>query len=91
MSAIIYKYQMPVMEDFIMNLPVGANIIRVADIEGMLYLWAIVNPDLPSEPRRFMAYKTGSPMTEDYGLEYIGFCAINVQMELGLYIFEVVE
>ena len=84
---VIWKYQMPVLERFTMKLPKGAEIIRVADQEGMLWLWAIVNSNAPDEERHFVAVKCGANVPEG-NLKYIGFCAIFVQQELGLYIFE---
>lgn len=86
---VIFKYQMPVLEAFTMNLPAGAEIIRVTDQGGMFWLWAVVDTDAPTEERHFRAFKTGAAMPDDVRLRYVGFCAIFVQMELGLYIFEV--
>jgi len=88
---IIFKYQMPVLEDFEMMLPEGADIIRMEDQGGMFWLWAVVNTDAPLKVRKFKAFKTGAAMPVDVELKYIGFCAVFVQMELGLYIFEVMS
>lgn len=88
---IIFKYQMPVLEQFSMELPKGAEIIRMADQGGLFWLWAVVDTEQPIETRNFMAFKTGAAMPRDIRLEYVGFCAVFVQMELGLYIFEVME
>ncbi len=85
---VIFKYQMPVLEQFTMRLPQGAEIIRVADQGGMFWMWAVVRTDAPDEERHFRAYKCGGKMPDDLQLRYIGFCAVFVQMELGLYIFE---
>lgn len=86
---IIFKYQMPVLEDFKMTLPTGAEIIRMESQGGMFWLWAVVDTDLPTENRKFKAFKTGAAIPRDLDLTYVGFCAVYVQMELGLYIFEV--
>lgn len=88
---VIYKYQMPVLEQFEMELPVGAEILRVQDMDGMFWMWAMVNTESPTERRKFVAFKTGAKIPDDLNIKYIGFCAIFVQMELGLYIFEVVS
>ena len=85
---VIFKYQMPVLEQFTMQLPVGAQIIRMEDQGGMFWLWAVVRTDVPDETRRFRAFKCGGKIPDDLNLEYIGFCAVFVQQELGLYIFE---
>lgn len=86
---VIYKYQMPVLERFTMKLPQGAQIIRVADQGGMFWMWAVVDTTLPDEERHFAAVKCGANMPDVPWTLYIGFCAIYVQQELGLYIFEV--
>lgn len=85
---VIFKYQMPVKERFTMQLPKGAQIIRVADQDGMFWLWAVVDTRLPDVERKFVAVKCGANVPEDRVLNYLGFCAIFVQQELGLYIFE---
>jgi len=88
---VIFKYQMPVLEQFTMKLPRGAEIIRVADQGGMFWLWAVVHTDSPDEERKFWAFKCGGKMPEGVPLKYVGFCAVFVQMELGLYIFEEID
>ncbi len=84
----IFKYQMPVLEQFEMKLPYGAMIIRMESQGGMFWLWALVDTNAPIETRKFRAFKTGAPVPPDLKLQYLGFCAVFVQMELGLYIFE---
>lgn len=86
---VIFKYQIPVLERFTMNLPAGAEIIRMQDQGGMFWCWAVVNTNAPLEDREFMAFKTGAKIPDGLNLRYVGFCAVFVQMELGLYIFEV--
>lgn len=86
---VIFKYQMPVLERFTMSLPQGAEIIRMEDQGGMFWLWAVVDTNAPMTERHFHAYKTGAAMDATANLKYVGFCAVFVQMELGLYIFEV--
>lgn len=85
---VIYKYQMPVLEQFEMQLPQDAYILRVADQGGMFWLWAIIDTELPNETRKFRAFKCGGSIPTHLNLKYVGFCCINVQQELGLYIFE---
>lgn len=85
---VIFKYQMPVLEQFTMKLPAGAQIIRMQDQGGLFWLWAVVNTEAPLEERRFRVFKTGAKIPDGLNLRYAGFCAVFVQMELGLYIFE---
>lgn len=84
----IFKYQMPVLEQFEMKLPQGALIIRMEDQGGMFWLWAVVDTRAPDETRKFRAFKTGASIPDNFDGKYIGFCKIHVQQELGLYIFE---
>ena len=88
-SRVIYKYPLPVQEKFVLDLPSGAVILRVDDVDGMFYLWAVVDPSAPLVPRHFECYKTGQPiLTPMYGLQYLGLCKLFIMQELGLYIFE---
>ncbi len=85
---VIHKYQMPVLEEFEMTLPSGANILRMEDQGGMFWLWAVVDTRHPLETRKFRAFKTGAKIPDSFDGKYLGFCKIHVQQELGLYIFE---
>ncbi|NEI71054.1 hypothetical protein GR212_15855 [Rhizobium lusitanum] len=84
----IFKYQMPVKEQFTLKLPKGAEVIRVASIHGLFWLWAVVRTDVPDEERRFWSFKCGGKIPDHLQLRYIGLCTIFVQMDLDLYIFE---
>jgi hypothetical protein len=85
---VVFKYQMPVLEQFTMQLPRGAEIIRMADQGGMFWLWAVVDTRVEDEERMFYAVKCGGNVPQLPNLVYRGFCAVFVQQELGLYIFE---
>lgn len=86
---VIFKYPIPILEDFKISLPQGAEIIRVDHIDGYSWLWAVVNTEGPEEERHFMAFKTGAKIPDGVNLRYLGFHAVFVQMELGLYLMEV--
>ena len=86
----IWKYQMPVLEEFEMDLPAGAEIVRVVAENGML--WAQVSTTAPSEPRKMRAFKAGGTMPDDMtGLAYVGCAPIYIQQELMLYFYEEVS
>ncbi len=88
----IFKYQMPVQEEFFVEMPFGAQVIRMEDQGGMFWLWAVVDTRRQMHKHFFRAFKTGAPIPDSFTTEhYKGFCKIFVQMELGLYIFEDVE
>lgn len=84
----IYKYQIPILESFCLDLPKDAEVIRVDHIDGLSWIWAVVDTEAPKETRKFHAFKTGGHIPEHLSLKYLGFHAIFVQMELGLYLFE---
>lgn len=87
----IYKYQLAVKEKQVIELPKGADIIRIDDVDGQFFLWAIVETDQehPKEQRFLECYKTGQAIeTPLESLNYIGFAALFIGQELCLYFFE---
>lgn len=85
----IYKYPLPVQEKFVIELPAGARIIRVEDVAGLFWLWAIVDTEATPEPRYLEYYKTGQPIeTPTQFLSYLGACKLFIMQELCLYVFE---
>lgn len=86
---LIYKYSIPCMEKFAVTLPIGAEVIRVDDVEGQFWLWAIVDNEALFKKYYFECYKTGQPiLTPREDLKYVGFCKLFIMQELCLYIFE---
>jgi hypothetical protein len=91
MKTAIYKYQIPVKEKVEIELPKNAQILRVDEVDGLNFLWAIVNTDENAEKeiRYLELYKTGAEITTPLrDLKYLGTCKLFVQMELCLYTFE---
>ena len=86
----IWKYQIPILEDFEIELPAKADIIRFANEGGKLWLWAVVRPRTYLEKRRLLAFKTGAEMP-DIPLTYLGCAPLYIQAELMLYYFEHTE
>jgi len=86
-SKTIWKYQIPVKENFTIDLPIGAEIIRFENENGLLWLWAVVEPQASTEERRLLAFKTGAEIPA-VPLKYLGCAAIFIQAELMLYYFE---
>lgn len=87
----IYKYSLPVQEKHQIELPKGAQIIRCEDVDGLFFLWAIVDtdPDAEKETRYLEFYKTGQPIeTPLENLVQIGACKLFIMQELCLYVFE---
>lgn len=88
MNHAIFKYELGCLENQVVYLPISAKIIRVGDVDGRFYLWAIVNKTNAVEPRHIEMYKTGQPIPNPDGLTYLGLCTLFVMQELGLYTFE---
>jgi hypothetical protein len=87
----IYKYSIPTKEKYIIELPKDSKIIRVEDVDGLFFLWAIVNTDEnhPKEKRCLEFYKTGQVIeTPIDRLNYLGTCKLFIMQELCLYVFE---
>ena len=69
----IYKYTIPVEDNFSLELPKGAEILTVQEQHGSPQIWALVNPDTSfTETRNFRLAGTGHLIEEKEGLEYIG-------------------
>lgn len=88
MSSKIYKYEIPTCENFSLDLPKSSQILRVDNIGGFNYLWAIVNTEKEFEVRNFKMYKTGQEMDSFNSLIYLGTCKLYVGEELCVYVFE---
>lgn len=87
----IFKYSIPTKEKYVIELPKDAQIIRVEDVDGLFFLWAIVNTDEehPTEKRCLEFYKTGQPIeTPLERLNFLGTCKLFIMQELCLYVFE---
>ena len=85
----IWKYQMPISEQFEMTLPVGAEILRTQGEGGYLWMWALVDTSKVDEVRYFHSFKAGGTMPDDLSnFYYVGMASIYIQAELMLYIFE---
>lgn len=73
----IWKFPFPVTDTVAIDMPVGASILahlepaRLEQGEHGLVLWAVVDPDKPTETRVFHVVGTGNPMP-DGTLNYIG-------------------
>lgn len=86
---VIYKYRLPFKEKSEVEMPKGAEIIRIDGLDGAIWMWAIVDTEVETEVRHFHLYKTGGEMPDDIeNYTYWGCGAIFIQMELMMYVFE---
>ena len=88
MTLSVYKFQIYLQDAFVLNLPKGAKILKVALQRDIACLWALVDPLAPLEPRTFRMAGTGHPITEAVeSLNYID----SFMMQNGALVFHVFE
>jgi len=69
---IVYKYPIPMVEEFSLSLPATAEILTVQMQGHIPQLWALVDPDALTETRRFRLAGTGHLIDQRKGYpEYI--------------------
>lgn len=67
----VFKYKLPAIDTTVqVELPEGAKVLHVADQGGSPHLWALVNPDAPTETHYFRVAATGADVARE--LEYVG-------------------
>lgn len=87
----VYKYSVPLTDYFSLKLPKGAKVLTVQTQRGEPKIWALVNPENPTETRRFHLAETGHPITEfEEELSYIGTFQLHGGDFIG-HIFEIRE
>lgn len=61
----VFKYPIPINDDFEMKLPRGAQILHIDSQQGQPMLWALVDPGALKETRRFRFAGTGHEIIEN--------------------------
>jgi hypothetical protein len=67
----IYKYPLEITGVQPVDMPAGAKLLSVANQNGTLCLWAMVDTDAPNDRRVIVICGTGHAM-DDAGLIFIG-------------------
>lgn len=89
MSNRIYKYRLPFRETSKVIMPKDSIIIRIDGLDGSLWIWAHIDTEAELVERTFHLFKTGGSMLDDMdGYVYLGCGAIQIQMELMMYVYE---
>jgi len=85
----IYKYELEVMDNQNLRLPIGAKILTVQSQNGKPCLWALVDISAETEVRHIEIFGTGHPVLSDMGTsrEYIS----TFQMHGGQLVFHAFE
>lgn len=73
MSKVIYKYQLETTGIQRIYMPFNAEILTTQVQNGILCIWALVNPEtIHTECRTIEIHGTGNPMVSDVKRKYIG-------------------
>ena len=79
-AAVIWKYEVPVTDEFTIELPNAFRVLTVQTQRGVPQLWVLVDPDAEfTVPQRFWLVGTGHPIT--HGGDYIG------TFQIGTFVF----
>lgn len=75
----IWKYNLAIQDNQILTMPHDAQILSVANQNGNLCLWAMVDPEANPVKRCIEIIGTGNPINTDIGTdrEFIGTVVIN--------------
>ena len=67
----IHKYPVSVTDEFVINMPRGAEILSIDLQNDMPYMWVLVDTNNNSKIRKFRVFGTGQ-LDIPYGVKYIG-------------------
>jgi len=82
----IWKFPIEINDVNVIMIPIGAEILCVQIQYDEPWIWAIVDPEIPKEPRVFRTFGTGTPIEDNPG-NYIG----TYQLRSGSLVFHVFE
>ena len=86
----VYKYDVPANEEFTLNLPIGARVLRAKLWGQKIFLWALIDRDAPREERRFLPITVGQNIPDGYSVQYIDSFVVD-RPPLSCHFFEVTE
>jgi len=85
----IWKYELPIKDNFIIEIPVDAEILSIQTQENTPCLWALVESDNLRSIRKFKMYGTGHPISDTIKQKYIG--TFQVKFRFVFHVFELLE
>lgn len=71
-SRSIYKYPIDITDEQAVYMPKGSTILHVAEQQGRVCLWAMVDPGAKTATRRILVFGTGHPCDDAIGMNYVG-------------------
>ena len=72
MKATIWKYALEVVDEQMIDMPMGAQVLSVQVQHGVPCLWVRCNPDAQTAPVRVVTVGTGHPAEIGYSMQFIG-------------------
>ena len=73
MSSTIYKYELDIVDEQVVELPYSHRILCVGNQRGVLCMWARVDPITRAVKRKIIIKGTGHPFTESQEAgKYVG-------------------
>jgi hypothetical protein len=86
MTQEVWKYEIPMTDNFSLEMPIGAKVLCVQTQHNTPCIWSLVSPGVGRVTRSFRLAGTGHPIDLD-GLTYIG----TFQIYGGSLVFHVFE
>jgi hypothetical protein len=86
----IFKYEVPLFENFELEMPIDSKILSFQSQNGNLVLWAAVYQNSSLETRVFKLLGTGSDIDMDYVISFIGTVQ-QLNGNLVWHLFEVIK
>lgn len=83
----VFKYKIPVEDEFELKLPMLAKILTIQTQHGMPNIWVLVDTDNPMETRKFKTFGTGHTIPDEK-LDYVATYLIENDA-LVFHVFEV--
>ena len=89
MEKTIWKFELKIMDEQLIHMPKGADLLSVQTQNGIPCMWVLVDPNNDTEDRYFEVFGTGHKVHCDMGVEreYVG----TFQMHNGGLVFHLFE
>ncbi len=83
----IWKYTLPLTDYPVVSMQKGARVLSVGVQHGEVQVWALVDPEAPTELRRFRVAGTGHTLLEEefVSLRFLGM------VQMGAFVWHIFE
>lgn len=88
----VYKYHISATDYQTIELPIGAEILKVDSQNNEMQMWALVAPNAETEKRNFRVVGTGREISDDEAsdLRYVGTCIL-YDGRVVFHVFEIIK